>query len=713
MPLVVNCNCGKKLQVGDNLAGKIFRCPACQTVLQAPQLDNQDTQLIVAAIVAPPAGPKSKTVAIPIPQSFPKQSKVMAAIAMPVSASQEDGEEESAPKKKKKKKAKQVVASGPNWGLLGGIGGGILVLLLVGGFFVMKMLQPEADVDEWAMFTQEPAVFATVDVTKMAGTPQGTLIQALMAGSPAVSGNPFFTAAEIGLSDIKRLSITLANPQDPTSFLVAISSNKKMNRAKLEADAGGKAESINGRKVWTKAGDQSSAYLAPGDKVMVWGSKQALTPFTLVKGGTPAPTLPAIVQKGRDSSKQLYAWFRNPDPNAKAPDAASAIFMTMTRFASGVATFELGDTCNLSLELDYGEKAKASAALTTFKTLPFLLGTMAATMGGKDPQQKATMDAVMKQFREIKPEQNEGMVKLNLTLSGNDFLQGVRAGLPMMQAMMPAGPGPGRGGPPNMGLPGPGSPPTYPGAQSTPGGGFSFPAGAIGAGPFSSNTPPPTPQPRAPVTGSSLINQGPGAAVMATRGAGDRAFNKNQLKSLAMALSLYATTNNNQLPPATICDGGGKPLLSWRVAILPAIDQDNLFRQFNMSEPWDGPNNIKLLPLMPKSLSPRNQSGESLTPYRVFAGNGAVFEPRSHSSLSSIGDGTSNTFMVVETFEMVEWTKPEWLDINQPPPMGSGGKGQFSVAMVDGSTRSFSSDMPKNDLRAWITKSGGEITPNP
>ncbi len=712
MPLVVNCNCGKKLQVGDNLAGKIFRCPACQAVLQAPQLESPDTEFLVAAVVVPPVGPKSRTVAIPIPPSFPTQSKVMKAVQ--VSSSDGEDEEDSVPKKKKKKKSKQPEATGTNWGLIGGIGGGVVLLLLVAGFFLLKFLQPEADVDEWAMFSQEPAVFATLDVTKMAGTPQGTLIQALLAGSPAVSGNSFFTAAEIALSDIKRVSFTLANPQDPTSFLVALTSNKKMNRVKLKADAGKTVESINGREVWAKPGEPTSVYLAPGDKVMVLGSKQALTPFTLVKGGASTPTLPANVQKGRDSSKQLYAWFRNPDPNAKAPDAASAMFMSMARFASGTATFDLGDTCNLSLELDYGEKAKASAALTTFKTLPFLLGTMAATMGGKDPQQKATMDALMKQLRELKPEQNEGLVKLNITLPGNDLMQGVKAALPMMQAMVPSGPTRGPGGPPNMGFPsGPGSPPTYPGAQSTPGGGFSFPAGAIGAGPFSSNTPPPTPQHSAPVTGSSLINQGPGAAVMATRGAGDRAFNKNQLKSLAQALSLYATTNNNQLPPATICDGGGRPLLSWRVAILPAIDQDNLFRQFNMSEPWDGPNNIKLLPLMPKSLSPRNQNGESHTPYRVFAGNGAVFEPRGHSSLSSISDGTSNTFMVVETYEMVEWTKPEWLDVNQPPAMGSGGKGQFSVAMVDGSTRSFPSEMPKNDLRAWITKSGGEITPNP
>ncbi len=709
MPLVVNCNCGKKLQVGDYLAGKIFRCPACQAVLQAPQLDNQDTQLLVAAVVVP-ADPKSKTVAMAKPSLPPAQSKVMAAVV--VSDPQE--EEEEAPKKKKKKKAKQPVARGPNWGLIGGIGGGVLVLLLVGGFVLMQFLKPEAEVDEWAMFSQEPAVFATLDVSKMAGTPQGTFLKNQLAASPLVSGNPFFATAEIGLTDIKRVSVSLTNLQDPSNdYLFAISSNKKMNRVKLKSDFGKTNESINGREVWSKPGAIPEAiYLAPGDKVLVIGSKQALTPFTLVKGGAPAPNLPANVQKGRDSSKQLYASFRNPDPNATAPNPASAMFMSMTRFASGNATFDLGDTSSFSLELDYGEKAKATAALVTFKSLPLLLGTMGAAMGGKDPQQKATMDAVLKQLRELKPEQNEGVVKLNFNFAGNDFMQGVTAAMPLMQGMIPAGPGQRPGGPPNMGFPpGPGSsPPTFPGAQTTPGGGFSFPAGAIGAGPFSSNTP--TPQPRAPVTGSSLINQGPGAAVMATRGAGDRAFNKNQLKSLAQALSLYATTNNNQLPPATICDGGGKPLLSWRVAILPAIDQDNLFRQFNMSEPWDGPNNIKLLPLMPKSLSPRNQNGESHTPYRVFAGNGAVFEPRSHSSLSSIGDGTSNTFMVVETYEMVEWTRPEWLDVNQPPPMGSGGKGQFSVAMVDGSTRSFPSEMPKNDLRAWVTKSGGELTPN-
>ena len=62
-----------------------------------------------------------------------------------------------------------------------------------------------------------------------------------------------------------------------------------------------------------------------------------------------------------------------------------------------------------------------------------------------------------------------------------------------------------------------------------------------------------------------------------------------------------ATTESDgqSFPMGAICDASGKPLLSWRVAILPGLEQGNLYKQFRLDEPWDSPHNLTLLPLMP------------------------------------------------------------------------------------------------------------------
>ena len=82
-----------------------------------------------------------------------------------------------------------------------------------------------------------------------------------------------------------------------------------------------------------------------------------------------------------------------------------------------------------------------------------------------------------------------------------------------------------------------------------------------------------------------------------------------------------------KLPPAAIVDRKGKKLLSWRVMILPYIEQDNLYRQFKLDEPWDSEHNKKLIPLMPKVYAdPRGPAEPGKTYYKVFVGKDAGFD---------------------------------------------------------------------------------------
>src|SRR4051794_3818491 len=88
-------------------------------------------------------------------------------------------------------------------------------------------------------------------------------------------------------------------------------------------------------------------------------------------------------------------------------------------------------------------------------------------------------------------------------------------------------------------------------------------------------------------------------AVQAAREAARRSQCVNNLKQIGLAMHNYNSAYD-VFPPAVITDPDGKPLLSWRVLLLPFLDEQALYEQFKLDEPWDSPNNKPLLSRMPK-----------------------------------------------------------------------------------------------------------------
>jgi len=203
-------------------------------------------------------------------------------------------------------------------------------------------------------------------------------------------------------------------------------------------------------------------------------------------------------------------------------------------------------------------------------------------------------------------------------------------------------------------------------------------------------------------------------AVSRVRDAAARISSANNLKQISLAMHSYNSATG-ALPSAAVCDAAGKPLLSWRVAILPYIGQGTLYQQFKMNEPWDGPNNSKLIPLMPKTyaLPGDTTAAPGYTFYRVFVGNGAAFDWCKGAHVpNDFPDGTANTILVAEAATAVPWTKPEELDYdpNGPlPALGGHFSAGFMVGMADGSVRLLSKDVSQQTLRAAITRNGGEV----
>jgi type II secretory pathway pseudopilin PulG len=206
-------------------------------------------------------------------------------------------------------------------------------------------------------------------------------------------------------------------------------------------------------------------------------------------------------------------------------------------------------------------------------------------------------------------------------------------------------------------------------------------------------------------------------AVQKVREAASRAQSQNNLKQMVLAMQNYNDTYGS-LPPSGVGKPfqpamPRKPLLSWRVAILPFIEQQNLYNQFKLDEPWDGPNNIKLLAKMPKvyQLPGDDKTPSDRTHYQVFVGNGAAFDKtRGFSIPQDFPDGTSNTILIVTAENAVPWTKPEDVDFdrNKPmlPLMSTYFRNGFQVGMADGSVRTVEPRISETTLKAAITRNG-------
>jgi hypothetical protein len=199
----------------------------------------------------------------------------------------------------------------------------------------------------------------------------------------------------------------------------------------------------------------------------------------------------------------------------------------------------------------------------------------------------------------------------------------------------------------------------------------------------------------------------------------------NNLKQIALAMHSYHDTHK-KLPPAVIRAPNGKPLYSWRVAMLPFLEQDALYKRFKLDEPWDSAHNRKLLAERPAFYAiswPETLPG--MTPYQVFTGPGTAFERDGLTLQHDFPDGTSNTMLVVEASDAVPWTKPSDLVYNPNgplPPLGAGlglpsrvlcyRVGQqpgFNVCLADASVRFvLNRSIDERMLRGIITRNGGE-----
>jgi hypothetical protein len=203
-------------------------------------------------------------------------------------------------------------------------------------------------------------------------------------------------------------------------------------------------------------------------------------------------------------------------------------------------------------------------------------------------------------------------------------------------------------------------------------------------------------------------------AIQAAREAARRNQSMNNMKQIELAMLNYHDAKR-KFPPAASVGKDGKPGLSWRVHILPYIEEQGLYQQFHLDEPWDSPHNNALIPRMPEIYASPNSlvDKEGRTVYLTPRGPDTVFPEDQQLTLQGITDGTSRTIALLEVSDKsaVIWTKPDDYDVNRPNLI-EGIVGQrprgFLAGLADGSVRFLPDDIDENSLRALFTRAGKE-----
>ena len=201
-------------------------------------------------------------------------------------------------------------------------------------------------------------------------------------------------------------------------------------------------------------------------------------------------------------------------------------------------------------------------------------------------------------------------------------------------------------------------------------------------------------------------------AVSRVRNAPERMHVSNNLKQIALAEHNYADVSQDSFvgPLAQVSPGVLNPNLSFRVSLLPYLEEDSTYGRIDLTQPWDSPRNAPATSERVRAFIGHEALG---TPYRVFYGGGALFEADGTPvKLKEVPDGLSNTVLFVHATEAVPWAKPQefaYTPTTPLPPLGSRGVSRdgFNVAFADGSVRFLRHTIPEADLRSLIEKADG------
>lgn len=208
-------------------------------------------------------------------------------------------------------------------------------------------------------------------------------------------------------------------------------------------------------------------------------------------------------------------------------------------------------------------------------------------------------------------------------------------------------------------------------------------------------------------------------AVQSSRESARLSTCKNNLQQLGLALSNYHEAYGT-FPPAYIPDEAGRPMHSWRVLILPFLDQSRMYDAYDFDKPWNHADNLAVAQKTPQvfrcpSAPPGGQI--NATHYVYVTGPDTCFDGAEGIRLQDITDGQSQTILVVETHQSsISWNEPHDLEVSRWKRIGvpstvsstSDHAAGFHVVFADGSVRFIQQPIDPGIFKAMTTPRGGE-----
>jgi hypothetical protein len=698
--ITFQCSCGQAMAAKAEHAGMKAKCPACAKIVTIPGGSRFNERIAAQPVPRPKAAARA--------------------------ADDYDDEEESPRPRGKKRKKKSVVP----W-----IIAGVAVLLLVVGGTVGAIIFLRGSGGSDLDFV--PGNAQVVVVARVADLVNGEVGKKLLAEVQKNSPDPNAEMVKkfgFALTDIERIAVVITDMDSGTGYAV-LTGVKPFDRQKILSSSSTPAVTMDhaGKSYDVITGVdmpfQRLGLYFVSSKVLLAGPETGVQQALNLLGSKKKPTGPLDLTLQRAAEKHLMVVGFSPPPafvqGVKAGAAGAPIDITPL-YATQAATMIVdGDSkWDMELILSYPDDAKAKLANE------IIAGTVAAAKLGKAQvrteftkkfppliannlatQYEKILDATKATL--VGPNVN---VAISIDIKGimDDFMQ---LGKQMMGGMMP---GLGGAGPPGGGRPGafpPGGGAVPPGGRFPPGGGAPrggrMPPGGGGGGnpggrPIPGNVNPP----------GVGLNPGGNNLVDNIRGAAQGQKHSNNLKQIALAFLLYADAHGGQLPPAVIYSKDGKPLYSWRVELLPYIEEQQLYNEFHKDEPWDSPHNKTLLARIPKAFTLPGAPASNRTAYQVFVGPNTpwIGDGRNGPRMpASFPDGTSNTILVAEAMSEVEWTKPADITLGpgKNPRLLLGHhvhNAKCFVAMADGSVRTINiTAISDKTLKNAIDPADGEM----
>jgi len=198
-------------------------------------------------------------------------------------------------------------------------------------------------------------------------------------------------------------------------------------------------------------------------------------------------------------------------------------------------------------------------------------------------------------------------------------------------------------------------------------------------------------------------------AVQQAREAARRMQSANNIKQIMIAMHMYHDIHK-EFPPAVVKDKDGKPLYSGMVLLLPMLEQQSLYEQFDKDKAWDSPENLPLANMnLPVFMDPSNNNpAAGRTDYLLITGKNSVLEdaPGMQHGLQNILDGTANTMVVIEVKGDASWAAPNTWDISKP--FDGSHPGVVQSGFADGSVHAISKKINPETLRRLVERNDGQ-----